>query len=661
MTPCAADGKIFVLGSTLRLYGLDAKTGKMLWETDLGGKHHYLEQLKADGIAQKKLMGWNRDNNGAPIYVDGVVVVSDFNKSASILGFDPNTGRQLWKVKGYGGAQSVQATWTHEGKTYVIASGLDDHDHHTNTDGFACIDPQDGRVLWRKDLPRAHGFARSFTVHENYLLLPSKPGKAGQDYQMKERRVLEKKAELRELMSVRGRSNKPERINKLKKEIEHLDHIRKESIDDVTIACYDLALRGKHMWSTFTDRHYFSSGLVITYKGEVILNTAKSFTWVDLKTGAVTHRLEGRGAVSMPIISGNRALIEVDGTHSNTQYIMIDLDKKVLMGPIWSPAHHQTTSYAHDQCKPFAEGRMYFRGFDKLVAYDMRKIMQVHRDAITGGLVTCRATVDYLKEPDLVYTWIFSDGTVKKGPKATHRFKQPKDHEVITETVQLVITSSNGMRRTAEKKIRLTGALIQAVESGKTEPGVVIDYHRIKTHHLKFKPKDIEQRQPEEQWLYPTPNIDMTIKTPEKQRGAVKIHGYFQVPEDGFYYFTPSRNGYGGAVESGMPLFIGDRSALKANGTKKILPLQAGLHPFSLILGIHPDITSKSVTLLLTPAHLPNVFSPVPTDALFRPAVVQGARKWTGKRPPAPGKAVDEDADQDDEDMLDDLEDGLFD
>ena len=76
MTPCAGDGKIFAIGSTLRIYGFDADTGEMLWENDLGSKHRSLERSKQAAIKRKEVWSWNRDNNGSPIFVDGVVVMT---------------------------------------------------------------------------------------------------------------------------------------------------------------------------------------------------------------------------------------------------------------------------------------------------------------------------------------------------------------------------------------------------------------------------------------------------------------------------------------------------------------------------------------------------------------------------------------------------------
>ncbi len=55
LTGCVLDGKVFVIGSTLRLYALDAETGDPLWEKSIGRKHEELEEIKAAGLRDSRL------------------------------------------------------------------------------------------------------------------------------------------------------------------------------------------------------------------------------------------------------------------------------------------------------------------------------------------------------------------------------------------------------------------------------------------------------------------------------------------------------------------------------------------------------------------------------------------------------------------------------
>jgi len=137
-TPCATDGRVFVVGTTGRLYALDAASGKPAWESYLDDRYKdAFERSKAAGESVFKREGFNQ----VPCAVDGVVAVA---AAGGIVGLDAASGRKLWgPVKtagGHGGrgvgAQTIPVLWTHKGTRYFVVA---------NT----CIEPRTGKVLWQ--------------------------------------------------------------------------------------------------------------------------------------------------------------------------------------------------------------------------------------------------------------------------------------------------------------------------------------------------------------------------------------------------------------------------------------------------------------------------------------------------------------------------------
>ncbi len=124
------------------LAALDAATGKTVWKTDSTSEWN---DLGADG----KPMGGGdfRKAFSTPIIIDadgGQQMISTGSKT--IFGYDPKTGRELWKVRhgGYTPASrplfehGVAYVTTGNGKAEMLAIRVDGHD-----------DVTDSKVIWR--------------------------------------------------------------------------------------------------------------------------------------------------------------------------------------------------------------------------------------------------------------------------------------------------------------------------------------------------------------------------------------------------------------------------------------------------------------------------------------------------------------------------------
>jgi hypothetical protein len=118
-TPCFGGGKVFALGVGGILHGLDATTGKSLWDVKIG----------------PDVMG-GFDGSSAPVYCGGVVVCGDHR--GSMHGVDPNTGKLLWKA--VCSKDAVPNVWTSNGKEYVLA---------VSGHGLVGIEPKTGKELWK--------------------------------------------------------------------------------------------------------------------------------------------------------------------------------------------------------------------------------------------------------------------------------------------------------------------------------------------------------------------------------------------------------------------------------------------------------------------------------------------------------------------------------
>jgi outer membrane protein assembly factor BamB len=135
LTMCYGDGKVFAPGVGGQLYGLDAATGRLLWEQP-GACHLHT----------------------APAYIDGVVAVHN----RDLRGYDAATGKLLWRGP-TGGHNASPITWRHKGKGYFLRSG-------------ALVEARTGKVCWQ--IPRPDG-ATAEAIEGNILVMPYR-GEGGQ-------------------------------------------------------------------------------------------------------------------------------------------------------------------------------------------------------------------------------------------------------------------------------------------------------------------------------------------------------------------------------------------------------------------------------------------------------------------------------------------------
>ena len=141
VTPAYHSGRVFSLGTTGRLYALDATNGRLLWEQNIGPFHQRMEAMKRQALAQRRMGSWTPMRCSLTV-AGGVVVVPDYvgSRDTGLAGYDVQTGRRLWHRAAATFNMAAPAVWHHEGREYLLAGTYSGH--------LRLLDPTNGRVLW---------------------------------------------------------------------------------------------------------------------------------------------------------------------------------------------------------------------------------------------------------------------------------------------------------------------------------------------------------------------------------------------------------------------------------------------------------------------------------------------------------------------------------
>ena len=119
-------GRAFALGAMGHLHCFQADSGKLLWKKDLDQLLSI--QMPIWGIA------------GAPLVVDGLVIVQAGGKDACIAAFDVATGQQRWTALSDRASYSAPVLVQQAGQQVVVC---------WTGDSVTGLDPKTGKVHWR--------------------------------------------------------------------------------------------------------------------------------------------------------------------------------------------------------------------------------------------------------------------------------------------------------------------------------------------------------------------------------------------------------------------------------------------------------------------------------------------------------------------------------
>ena len=321
-SPCVADGRVYSLGGSGRVYCVDAKSGRPLWESDLGKEFERVDYWlrKAD---RKQPNGFY---DSCPVYANGVLACNNHshgkrekNERAGLVGFDGRTGKKLWVVRDciHGGPGVSPVRWTHKGKEYFIAA---------HRERVVCIEPKTGRVLWELRGQLHQGGTP--TVCEDYLILGGTTNTHG------EYKVLP---------------------------------------DTTGLACYRITPEGiKRVWR-LSPLNYAkgnqTSPVILgghVYVGIVgVMGNKGGFTCIELETGNVRGSAQ-LGAGYTPVACDGRVFT----TTGVMMHAVPRFSKNLNLPRFGKPEPYSHATYT--ACA-VADGRLYIRGRDSIYCYELRK------------------------------------------------------------------------------------------------------------------------------------------------------------------------------------------------------------------------------------------------------------------------------------------------
>jgi len=327
VTPCVAGGRLFAIGSTGRVTCVDARTGADVWQSDLGKRHRAIEALKAECLRRRSFDGhstFNRDFGGAPVVLDGVLVLPDFDGNpCGLLGLDAATGAALWRVPKATAQDAIPARWVRDGRAYAVTA--------TPAGKVFCTEARTGRVLWT--LGASGHNSRSVVVQDDWLLLNVGPVPD----------------------SAFGLKLPPLSVSRL--------------------AAMKLTPEGPVKGWELPDgygcpRH----NPVVAREGHAWARLEKRTVCIELASGRVVAEVPAVGdGIGFFALAGDRLLLDRDGAHNETELHLYDADpaRFAALGAPWKPPHPPTTSYGVAMAHPVVDGRIYIRGADALYCYDL--------------------------------------------------------------------------------------------------------------------------------------------------------------------------------------------------------------------------------------------------------------------------------------------------
>jgi outer membrane protein assembly factor BamB len=150
-TPVVADGKIYTLGRMSDLLCLDAKTGRVLWHTNLPKHYRTTEDLRGFSCS--------------PIIESNLVIIAIAKSpQISIVAYDKDSGRQVWEALDEIPSNSSPIAITAAGRRQIIVWAYK---------SVAALDPATGKILWRQLINAGPAYTVATPVWKDDRLLLS--------------------------------------------------------------------------------------------------------------------------------------------------------------------------------------------------------------------------------------------------------------------------------------------------------------------------------------------------------------------------------------------------------------------------------------------------------------------------------------------------------
>jgi outer membrane protein assembly factor BamB len=319
-------GRVYAIGSTCRTYCLDAATGRVIWEGDLGAEHKKLEEIKKNGLAEKKSFGGiNRGHCNGSTFAAGVWVCPDFQ--GGLIGFDGETGMKLWQVPKCLAHHATPTRWVHDGGESILTSNVEGTVH--------CIDPKTGKDRWTIDAGRQEA---TLSVAGDMLFLNIGKESIG----MGDEKLTGRAS---------GWKITPKNATKI------WEHTDAEKVGFI----------GGGM-----------SGLPV-WKDRLFIRTKSGTSMVDGATGKVLARSPEANVTqeSHGYCAEGRFFHEPDSQHGSIHDVLMLGTTPEMFKPTgkpWNTPHYDATGYEMPISHPVVSGRLYIRGADGIYCWDLRPV-----------------------------------------------------------------------------------------------------------------------------------------------------------------------------------------------------------------------------------------------------------------------------------------------
>jgi len=321
--PLVADGVVYVVNYANRVYALDAKSGKLLWEYGKGSR-----QFTA--------------SSATPLMADGVLVAS----VGEMVGLDPKSGKELWKRPG-----GNLLLWRDEARERVIAISEHRFKDAAGKDAastlVSCVEPKTGKLLWKADTPLWSPRDVGPLIEGNLLVgcETTKGEKAGEADFAKDTHVL----------CYRLKDGGLEKLWAVTAPYPALDK-------------FALAIAGGCVYVAGSQETFCLKLETGEKLGAAKAGGARTQT-MFAADGRVLIQPEGR--------HGGQSFFMLDGDPKNFRLLPASAasgELKHAGAGQWVPPHVPDTAYAnHPVGYPLVDGRLFVRGHDGLYCYDLRK------------------------------------------------------------------------------------------------------------------------------------------------------------------------------------------------------------------------------------------------------------------------------------------------
>jgi outer membrane protein assembly factor BamB len=185
------DGKVFPGSFEPHQMALDAKTGKVLWDTEtksamLFSGSYYQGKFIRGGSHDNTMYCFNATTGEIlwtfnPHTEDGYFCVGsataygmvyELNRDGYLYALDVNTGDEVWKYKGPGPLMFPGAPTVADGKIYATTGQAASYSGTNSESEFACLDAFTGQVIWKLPIEAFAPRESVAVAYGNLYLIP---------------------------------------------------------------------------------------------------------------------------------------------------------------------------------------------------------------------------------------------------------------------------------------------------------------------------------------------------------------------------------------------------------------------------------------------------------------------------------------------------------